>query len=266
MKQYYIYKTTNLCNNKQYIGKHYGEINDNYLGSGILLKKAIQKYGIDNFYKEILDFSESEEENREKEKFYINYYNAINSPYFYNIADGGQGGNTIAGYTLKQKQERNKKISEGLKRHNHPLHGHHHSEETKEKIRQKALEYWTEEKRAIRSLQYSGKNHPMYGKKKSLESIQKQILHTDRSYMKTQEYRNKMSLATRGEKNGNYGNKDEKAKNGKCVKMWSLTGELIQTFPTVRMSLKFLGITGHSGLDNAIKKHTVYHGYYWTKE
>ena len=38
---YYIYITTNLINGKRYIGKHHGELNDDYLGSGTLLKKAI---------------------------------------------------------------------------------------------------------------------------------------------------------------------------------------------------------------------------------
>ena len=31
---YYIYMTTNLINGMRYIGKHYGEINDSYLGNG----------------------------------------------------------------------------------------------------------------------------------------------------------------------------------------------------------------------------------------
>ena len=45
MKQYYIYLTTNTINNMKYIGKHYGELNDSYLGSGKILKRAIEKYG-----------------------------------------------------------------------------------------------------------------------------------------------------------------------------------------------------------------------------
>lgn len=49
MKQYFIYETTNLKNGKKYIGKHYGELNDSYLGSGTLLKKAIEKYGKESF-------------------------------------------------------------------------------------------------------------------------------------------------------------------------------------------------------------------------
>ena len=34
MKHFYIYITTNLINNKKYIGQHYGELDDSYLGSG----------------------------------------------------------------------------------------------------------------------------------------------------------------------------------------------------------------------------------------
>ena len=48
-----VYKTTNLINGKVYIGKD-RKNNPSYLGSGILLQKAIRKYGSDNFKKETL--------------------------------------------------------------------------------------------------------------------------------------------------------------------------------------------------------------------
>ena len=55
-KKYYIYKIVNNLNQKVYIGKHSQIANkkDNYFGSGVLLKKAIEKYGKNNFTKEII--------------------------------------------------------------------------------------------------------------------------------------------------------------------------------------------------------------------
>ncbi|UQJ95484.1 homing endonuclease [Klebsiella phage CPRSB] len=44
-----IYKITNLVNNKIYVGAHSTEdINDSYMGSGIVVKKAQKKYGMNN--------------------------------------------------------------------------------------------------------------------------------------------------------------------------------------------------------------------------
>lgn len=251
MKQYYIYKITNLVNGKQYIGKHYGELNDSYLGSGKLIKKAIEKYGKENFKKEILYIAKDNSEANLKEKEFIKVYNAVKREDFYNLHEGGDGGNN------------NKKISNSISGINHPMYGKHHTEETKEKLRQSSLLYWTEDRRRERSILYTGKGNPMYGKTKSLESELKRIQHTDFSAYRTDEYRKKMSLATSGEKNGNYGNKGEKAKNGKRVCMCDKNWNVIKTFNTKSLVLEFLNIKGHSSLNQAIKNKTLYKGYYW---
>ena len=65
----YIYLTTNLVNGKKYIGQHNGSIKDDYLGSGVLLVKAIKKYGKENFKKEILEERDITELD-EKEKYW----------------------------------------------------------------------------------------------------------------------------------------------------------------------------------------------------
>jgi len=103
-----IYKTINLINKKIYVGK---DINNNpiYLGSGTLLKKAIKKYGRNNFKKEILETCNTFEELNNKEIYWINQLNSTNLKIGYNLIDGGSGG--IKGW---YDSERNKKINERL--------------------------------------------------------------------------------------------------------------------------------------------------------
>jgi len=50
----YVYRTTNLINNKIYVGQHKGDFNPKYFGSGHLITKALKKYGKENFKIELL--------------------------------------------------------------------------------------------------------------------------------------------------------------------------------------------------------------------
>ena len=71
----FIYITTNHINGKKYIGQRkYGKDIGTYLGSGILLNKAIIKYGRENFSKEIIDSANTLEELNELEIYYIKLY------------------------------------------------------------------------------------------------------------------------------------------------------------------------------------------------
>lgn len=146
MKKYYIYLTTNLINNKKYIGQHYGKLDDNYIGSGNTFKKAVEKYGKENFKKEILEVCNSYEEMNYAERKWIEYYNAVESDEFYNIAQGGFNSNPCEGLSAEAREARRKKLSEAAKGEKNYFYGKHfigeahprydkkHSEESKKKM------------------------------------------------------------------------------------------------------------------------------------
>ena len=86
-----IYLTTNKINNRKYIGVD-SQNNKSYFGSGKAIRLAIKKYGTKSFTKEILEESDDKEYLFEREKYYIEIYDAINSNEYYNMAEGGKGG------------------------------------------------------------------------------------------------------------------------------------------------------------------------------
>jgi hypothetical protein len=89
-----IYKTTNIINNKIYIGQDSNN-DSNYIGSGKLLILAIKKYGKENFKKEILEKCDDKNELNKKEIFWIKYFNSKDKKIGYNISDGGTGGKLV---------------------------------------------------------------------------------------------------------------------------------------------------------------------------
>ena len=89
---YTIYKTTNNINGKYYIGKHKTQdLDDTYLGSGKILKHAINKHGINNFTKEYLFIFDNEEDMNNKELELVSE-EFIKEDTNYNLAPGGKGG------------------------------------------------------------------------------------------------------------------------------------------------------------------------------
>lgn len=129
-----IYKITNLINNKIYVGKSRIN-NENYYGSGIQIVAAIQKYGRENFFKEILEEC-LEEEVDQREIFWIGELNACDTSVGYNISIGGTGGNhywkslneadkiqlrekiskSRSGQKTAYSEERRSNVKEGLKK------------------------------------------------------------------------------------------------------------------------------------------------------
>jgi hypothetical protein len=90
-KYHIIYKVTNLINGKIYIGKHStNNIHDNYLGSGTALLSAVDKYGKENFKKEILSYHSTSEEALIEEALLVTPDFILRSD-TYNIVVGGGG-------------------------------------------------------------------------------------------------------------------------------------------------------------------------------
>lgn len=110
---YYTYKITNKVNGHFYIGAHKtSKLEDGYMGSGTVLKRAINKYGIENFDKTILKFHDSQESMYEHEKEIVNADLVIRDD-VYNIKLGGYGGFDYVNATNSKEYilERNKKAS-----------------------------------------------------------------------------------------------------------------------------------------------------------
>ena len=118
MKSNEVYKITNKITGKIYIGitnqgsgaRYRHHWYESRIGEPSPIHRSMAKYGEDNFTLEIIDFAETYEELKEKEKFWIKKFNSTDRNVGYNLTEGGDG-----------------------------TFGRTHSEETKEKIRQKAL-------------------------------------------------------------------------------------------------------------------------------
>lgn len=131
----YIYKTTNLINGKIYIGQHRAnEFDVSYYGSGKYLRNAVNKYGVENFVVDVLEWCDTREQLNEREIFYIKHFNSREHSIGYNIARGGEGGDLVtclpeAEYTkfVKKMSDMNKLGIIGNK-------GKHLSEQHKQRI------------------------------------------------------------------------------------------------------------------------------------
>lgn len=149
-----VYKTTNLLNGKVYVGKHTTDNpNDEYLGSGLALIKAIAKYGKENFVKEILGIFESEDEAYLYESSIVTL-DFMKRSDTYNAKPGGRGAKSGTEHSMYDRRGEN-----------NPMFGRKHSEETRKKLSERASNRSEETKKKISESQ-QGEKHFFYGKKR----------------------------------------------------------------------------------------------------
>lgn len=124
---YLIYKITNLVNGMYYYGQHKTKNPyDDYMGSGLMLENAKNKYGLSNFVKTILfDFNAKKDMNQKEIELVPEISCYHSNPMCYNLAVGGKGGDL--------GQEIGKKISEAISGEKNGMYGKKLSSETLKK-------------------------------------------------------------------------------------------------------------------------------------
>lgn len=91
---HYIYEITNIRNGMSYIGVRSCSKSierDKYMGSGVALKEAISKEGINNFKKSIIQTFDTREQALEAERKIVNKEYVMRKD-TYNVREGGQDG------------------------------------------------------------------------------------------------------------------------------------------------------------------------------
>lgn len=152
----YIYLIVNNVNGKTYVGKRklYKKAwnNDNYMGSGPHLKNSQKKYGIENFEKFLITYTNSEEDACEKERFWIAEYRRRGKAE-YNKADGGEGFGWNKGKRNCYSKETLEKMSESHKGKPTWNKGKRFSEEAKRNMSEahKGKSAWNKGKKGIYS-------------------------------------------------------------------------------------------------------------------
>lgn len=168
----YIYLTTCLANGKIYVGRHEFNGDKKYIGSGTLFKRAVKKYGKENFKLKILRLCYSLHELRVWEHVYIVKHKSYILSIGYNIAKGDVN---TSEYNPAKLPEVRKKISESQKK------------------------YWKDNVEAKKKLSDRRK-----GIKSSDETKQK-LSKSHKGIKRTKEWISKLSESNSGEKHWAYG-------------------------------------------------------------
>lgn len=177
MKHYLIYQIQNKLNGMIYIGQHITDnINDDYMGSGIWIKRAIAKYGVENFEKTILFECSSKDEMNKKEAEIVNK-DFIAREDVYNIKLGGEGGwdeinrqHKNIGFQYANQYHLNNKCGQCYIAANRIKSDPAYAEEFANKIKAGQARARAEHPEKF---DMHGEKNPMFGRKHSIETLKK---------------------------------------------------------------------------------------------
>jgi hypothetical protein len=150
-KYHYIYKTTCNVTGKYYIGMHStSNLEDGYMGSGKILRRSLNKYGIEKHIKEIIEWLPDRASLKDREKEIVNEDLLLDSLCM-NLQIGGHGGGVVNTINVKDIDGNFFRVSKNDTRFiSGQLVGvnkgvkikqksHKHTKESKEKIRNSRL-------------------------------------------------------------------------------------------------------------------------------
>lgn len=177
-KKWCVYCHTNKINGKKYIGitsttmeRRWRNDGSGYRGQ-VYFWRAIQKYGWHNFDHEVLFENKSYEDACRLERQLIANFKSNMSQYGYNQTEGGDCNYAFSDEAIRKMSAAAKERYENSE--NHPWYGRHHSEESKEKIKNKLSGKMVGEKNPnYGNHKLAGENNPFYGKHHSDEVKEK---------------------------------------------------------------------------------------------
>jgi group I intron endonuclease len=228
-----IYKTTNLLTGQYYIGKDKHN-NPNYLGSGKKLVNAIKKYGKENFVKTILEYCISDEHMTLREQYWIEHLNAIRSGY--NLAAGGNGGNTRKGYSDIEMLEYKEKLRAG---------------------------YINSEKVATSIEARRGKKRPEHSELMKMLYKTGKIVSHNLGKQTSDITKQKISLANRGKKCTTDHKQILAESKYKSIDVYTISGEYIETISSIKEASNKYNVGRDSIYGVCIGKYRTGGGYVW---
>lgn len=160
-----VYVHINKINNKVYVGqtnnpkerwRPHGKLGR--YGDSPLFKKAIDKYGWDNFYHLILESNLTQEEANEREQYWIKTFDSFNSDNGYNLTPGGDNYMSQLWQDQEYKDRMSKSFSERGKR---LWSDERFAAEAQKKMQEGVQRFWNDPvKRAKRIEEITGSKNP----------------------------------------------------------------------------------------------------------